>query len=508
MGIKTLARQSTFYLLGQIAVLLVGFYSFRLFTHVLSVADYGTADLISRLVLLGTALGKLGVQNAVMRFYEAKTRDSDKLAVKRHFSTALVGTGLAGLVVAAILGGLFVVFNPAESHTEVLALAAGGLALSRILHAILLNILRVEERPGMYAMVNVGTRILTVASIVGLFAVAGENLKSYFFGTVVVEALVVIALLIWLNWRGLLGLDVVDWQAFREMVAFGLPLIAFETMTIMMDAGDRVLIRYYLGATSLGFYTAAFALCLYLHDLMMTPINLAMTPLYLKIWANEGAAATSAFLSQSLRMYIMAACGVLAGVIACANDAVILLASKKFEASVGLVPWIVAGMFLYAANSFFNAGMVIHKQTANLAKFSLIVVLFKLVCNSLLLPRLGLNGAVISTVTAYALFLFLTARASLPMLPLKVDMGTLMRAGLALGAAAFCALQVHLESHLIGLLVRGCCSVVVYATVLASIDGEARGYLKRGWQVIRRLQPAAPVTVGLAYVVLHLSVNS
>jgi len=486
MGVKTLARQSSHYLVGQVAMMALGFASFPVFTRVLSLADYGTIDLLQRLVLLGTALGKLGVQNAVIRFYEAQAKGEGEDGLRRHVSSAIVGTTLSGLLVGAVLSLIFFYSSPAGPANYVMAMFAGLLALLRIQQAIFLNVLRVEERTKLYTITTVGTRLFTLVAIFGLFFLRGKGLETYFAGTVAVEAVAILALAAWLMRRGLLGWAGMDWTMFKSMVAFGAPLIAFETLTVMMDAGDRFLIRYFLGAESLGLYTAAFALCLYIHDLMMAPLNMALTPLYLRIWQNDGAERTSVFLGQALRMFVMAACGLLAGVIVCAPDAVVLLASKKYAGAAPLVPWIAGGMFLYAANSFFNAGMVIHKRTKDLAWFSLTIVVFKLAANSLLLPRLGLNGAVISTVAAYGLFMALTARASLPLLPLRLDVGTLVRAGAACALAALCGSWWRIDSHVVGFLVRGTSAVVVYGGVMAAVDGEARGYLRQGWLLLRR----------------------
>lgn len=480
MGVKTLAKQSSHYLAGQVAIMLLGFVSVPIFARILSRADYGTIDLISRFVLLGTAFGKLGVQNAVIRFYDAQAKED---GLQKHISTAIAGTTFAGLLVGALLSAVFYWTSPVSLT---MILFAGLLTLVRIEQAILQNVLRVEERTVLYNFVTVGTRLFTIAAILSLFFLRGKGLETYFGGTIAVEAVAMLALVGWLWRRGVLRWQGVNWTSFKAMVVFGAPMIAFEALTVSMDFGDRVLINYFLGADRLGLYTAAYAICLYLHDLMMVPINMALTPLYIRIWQNEGQQATSAFLGRAMRLFVMAACGLFAGIVACSHDAMIIMFSEKYAASTPLVPWIAGGMFLYAANSFFNAGIVIHKKTKMLAWFSLTIVVFKLAANTLLLPRVGLDGAVISTVGAYILFMALSARASLPLLPLRIDAAGLGRAALACAVAAYCATLFHFDSHILSFLVRGSCAVGVYVTLLAAIDREARGYLRQGWQLARR----------------------
>jgi hypothetical protein len=93
---------------------------------------------------------------------------------------------------------------------------------------------------------------------------------------------------------------------------------------------------------------------------------------------------------------------------------------------------------------------------------------------------------VISTVCAYIVFMALTARASLPLLPLRLDGGTIFRAGLACVSAVILGGLWQIENHVVSFLLRGVTAVIVYAGILAMVDGEARGYLGKAWQYIKR----------------------
>ena len=44
----------------------------------------------------------------------------------------------------------------------------------------------------------------------------------------------------------------------------------------------------------------------------------------------------------------------------------------------------------------------------------------------------------------------------------------------------------RIESHYVGFLVRGASAVVVYVAVLAALDREARGYMSKGWLILRK----------------------
>jgi len=471
------------YVVGQALTMLLGFVSFPIFARAFTVSEYGIMDLVQRLVLLGTAVGKLGIQHSVIRYYREDGNNEESR--RRCVSTAMVGTVISGLLMGLLLALSFLVFAPAGPQMLWFAAGvAGVLAMVRVPQSIYWNVFRVEERTVLLNVIYVGQRALTVAAIIGLFWWE-KSIRAYFAGTVIVETLFLLAILAWFWRRGAVKLGAVDWGVFKGMAVFGLPLIAYEGMTILLDAGDRVMIQYFLGAEPLGFYAAAFSLCLYLHDLLTVPVQMAMVPLYLRIWAEQGAESTREFLEQALRVFVMGAFLVLAGVIVCSRDAIMIMAGAKFERSAMLIPWIAAGILVYASSAFLNSAFIIHKRTQDMAKYAAITVVVKMAVNAALLPLFGLTGAVVSTVAGYFLFIALAARASRRTMPLAIDVPGIFRSAFAMGMAALVASQIHLDSLIADLLARGTCAVVVYAIVLLSVDGEARRFGRRGWEILK-----------------------
>ena len=63
------------------------------------------------------------------------------------------------------------------------------------------------------------------------------------------------------------------------------------------DRGNRVggpgfgrpfFVQHFLGAQALGFYAAAYGIATYLQDVMMAPLQLALFPICMKVWASQG----------------------------------------------------------------------------------------------------------------------------------------------------------------------------------------------------------------------------
>ena len=158
------------------------------------------------------------------------------------------------------------------------------------------------------------------------------------------------------------------------------------------------MVRYYLGAEALGFYSVAYGLSQYVNDLMTVPLGLAILPIYLRLWKSEGRARTTEFLHISLDFYLMAAVGIYMLVTLGSHDALLLLASPKYLGADRLIPYLVGGLLIYTTHVFLCAGLLIQKKTGIMALALACSTALNIVLNCLLLPRLGLQGAAVRCV--------------------------------------------------------------------------------------------------------------
>jgi O-antigen/teichoic acid export membrane protein len=484
-GIKTLVRHSSHYITGQACLIAIGLVSFRYFTSVLSVADYGLMEFIQKLALVGTAAGKLGIQHAVLRFYKPKEFAQDPQAARRFYSTGLLGATSTALLAGVVTGAAFLLIG-GKGNPASLALLAAALATIRVLTSIFLVILRAEERAAQSNWMNVITRGITVSSVIALFAAFGPRLPLYFAGMVSTEGLLVAVLTAWILSRGLLGFHWFDRSLYREMVAFGLPMLAYETIAVSLDSADRFLIRSLVGPDPLGYYAAANTVCVYIQDLLMVPINMAMIPIYLRLYNTDGPQRAAEFISDSFRLFIMAATCLVAGVAACAPSAIVLLASAKYASSARLIPWIVASLVLYASVSFFNAGLWIEKKTRTMATLVGITLLVKVALNLVLLPRFGLGGAIAASIVGFTVLLGLTAFYSRRLLSVNVDVPLLLRSTVCAALAATIGIQLHLASPAAELAARAAAVLAVFIPALTLIDPTARRTLQQGLLTVRQ----------------------
>jgi O-antigen/teichoic acid export membrane protein len=279
--------------------------------------------------------------------------------------------------------------------------------------------------------------------------------------------------------RHCLSRQPVAWHAvsmpqWRAMVAFGLPMLAHEAASIVLSMGDRTLVQQHLGAESLGVYVAAYNLCDYLRAALLAAAVAAAQPAYLRLHAEEGGAATAAFLGRFVHLYAVAAAGLVAVVSAIGAPLLEVLASPRYVPGAVVVPWVMTALALDTLVVVLGAGLYLHKRTRRIALAVFASALLNLGANAWLLPRIGLVGAGIAAVAGYGLLLVLCACAGRQALVVPLPWVAVIRAVAMAIVAWLAAVTLDAGSAIGTLALRTGVALAVYAAGMAWLDTLAR----------------------------------
>jgi len=479
--LKKLLQQSSHYVAGLGGGVTLGFISFPIFTRVFSVADYGTIDFVQKLLLLLTATSKFGLQNSALRFYNAREFTSNPQMARRYYSTMFFGITLAALGTTAVLIAGIQLTRASLLRTSLAgALLVSSLLFLRSIQSILWCFLRVEERTKTYSIISVALKAATLASVCLLLFWFGQSSPQiYFAGAVAVELPVVAMFTASLVRRRMLRLGAFDLSFFKESLVFGAPLVFYEIAATVLDSGDRVLVRQYLGPEALGLYSVAYGLASHVNELLIAPLSLALVPIYMKLWTRDGDKSTADFLSAALDVFLMISAGVVAAAATLSPELLIVLASRKYMGAERLIPVIVGGLLIYATYIFVGAGLLIHRRTAVMSKVMFLSAAVNIALNCVLLPRIGVQAAAWTTVLSYALCILLLARESFRVLPLKLEPVAFTKYVCAAFITWAVASRIHFSGPLVNLICKAPIVLLSYGWLLYVLDARVRHMIAR-----------------------------
>src|SRR3954454_8036250 len=234
--LRRLATTGAAYTASSILSKLIAVALLPLYTRYLTPADYGAAEVLFAAVVSASIVIRLGVIEALLRFYYKSGEDPDRV-VRSSFAALFWTTTLGALILLPFADPISqaLLDKPAP---ELARIAIGGLWVLT-LHEYLLTLFRLEERARAYfgwTIVNVLATIpVTVALVVG----ADEGARGLLLGSYGVGAVFVLGLIfihrrrLSLRWeRPLLG----------RVMRFGVPTMPAELSLYSLNFIDRIIL--------------------------------------------------------------------------------------------------------------------------------------------------------------------------------------------------------------------------------------------------------------------------
>jgi O-antigen/teichoic acid export membrane protein len=366
-----------------------------LYTRRLTPAEYGDYALAQTLVLIFPALFTFGLLSAIPRvFYDGDVAASGPrtASVASWLAVLAIGSGL--LAEAAVLA----LASPGEhlfGRWELTCiLAAGvGMALAGVPHVYL----RASQRTLTAAMFQLLQFVLSAGSGLALVAAAGRGLRGSIEALAVSSGIagVVSLAFIVLRMRGAL-----DRAVLREALRFSIPFVPHIVASWFQGVTDRWTMKGIGLDRELGGYSLAAQL--------VSPVPLVVNayadadnPRQGEIFRASGLAGIDAILNRTRRAYLLATI-LPAGLIVAAVPVLSLLVGKDFVPALRLLPFLLVSS-LFDALQYPSANVVYYASSTRyvpIATVSSGVVNVGL--NILLIPHLGVYGAIIARAVAAA----------------------------------------------------------------------------------------------------------
>ncbi|MFK7993639.1 MAG: lipopolysaccharide biosynthesis protein [Granulosicoccus sp.] len=459
---------------------LVGLVTFPMLTRNLSVADYGIVGLITSSVTLFIAMGKLGMQHAVIRFF-AQIRNSNIAFSDRQMNSSVSVVFLALAVVTTLL---FLIMGyqvlPAVLQYEnisTLFLLASAIVFVRILGSGIMNFLRAQQRSAEVAIAQSLARFLNLTLLVAV---------------VLASALDPFSVITCLFFAELAGVCFVAYQyrsefyfhhseisvkLARAMLVYGMPLMILESLSLVLRLSDRYLIEAMLGVDELGQYSASYNLTSYLDIIILAAILQAVRPAYIQIWETQGSTKTAEFLSRGFHLYVVIGLPFIAMFSITSPYLLSFLAGPKYAIGTVIIPYVAVSFWLEGALYFLAAGLYIFKNTKVLMFCSLVATIINLGLNLVFIPRFGITGAAAVTVFSYGVFMVSVALLSFRHVKFRVEWVAPIFATLASLLVYILMTRIDFGGDSVNFLLKGFTGTLVLLVVIWMLAPETRNWL-------------------------------
>lgn len=415
--LRRLATTGAAYTAASVVSKLIAVALLPLYTRYLTPADYGAAEVMFAAVVAVSILIRLGVIEALLRFYYLKRENSARV-VSTSFAL-LFWAGAATVALAMPFAGPISELLLAREDAALARVAILGLWVLT-LSEYLLTLFRLDERAKAYFTVTIVSALATIVLTVALVVFAGQGAMGVLVGSYAVGAVAVIALSI-LHWRRLsLRLDL---GLLRRMLRFGLPTMPAELSLYSLNFIDRIIIVRFVGLAEAGLYSLAvkFAQAV---NILARGFHLAWPPLAYSI-TDDGEARR--FYSLVVTWFSAFCAFVVVGLWLLARWILRALAAPEYFEAFEAVGLISAGAALYG---LYMVQVVILGRTGR-TEFNLPATFAATAANVglnlILVPPYGIVGAGLALVLSYVVVLGLMYAFTQRLFPIPYEWGRLVR---------------------------------------------------------------------------------
>ena len=339
---------------------------------------------------------------------------------------------------------------------------------------ILTSFLRAEQRTKLFNIIGIIRRYSSLALGIFLFFYLVKGLYGFFFGQLITGLAILFLLLYLFKEKIRLKRENISLDSIKASIGFGLPLVWAEFGHLALNYADRYLVQFYLGSVSLGLYTAAYNLSTHVTEVIIYPINYAMTPIYMNILVNKGAEKTKEFFAKMFRYFLLIIIPVAVGFIAIGKETLMFLASSKYIEAYPVLPYVVVGQSIYACTIILNSGLFINKKTYILNNIMILTCLFNIGLNVFLIPRFGIVGAAQATLLSYVLYAIVITYYAFREFSFTIDFRRIIRYAIAASIMFIAVKNIHFQVASLNLLCQIGVGAVTYALFVLLLDKEIR----------------------------------
>ncbi len=412
MGNKSLfnlIKQSGLYALGNMAIKLSGLMLAPLYlnTRILSLEAYGQFAVLYVFAQLCIIIVGLGFGNGLLRYVGREEKGKEEASLP---FTAVVSTIFLAIIYSVIiwmfadrLAGYFL-----DDASQQRVIQYFGIYVAcKVVASVPMMLLRIQERVGLYVVVIVLEMLVLIGGVYQFLANQHMGLEGIYLAYAMASGGQMLVLLM------VLGFNMkwhFEWKLLKPVFAYGGPLIFVGLAGLVLNAGDRFILKELSTDAIVGKYEWAARLSGVLNLFVVQSFQLAFTVLGLK---TLGSGDLSLHRRAFRHFSIWAAWAVL-GISLLAFDLTAALGKVGVDdyylSSAVLVFPLAMGAMIYGVYMVINNVFFATAKTHVITWMVVSTAMLNLVLNILLVPRFEAFGAAAATVISYALLVWLANR--------------------------------------------------------------------------------------------------
>lgn len=452
---KNLKNNIILFFLANMGSKLVTFVLVPFYTHALSTAEYGTADIIVSTTSLLVPFATWGMGDVITMYLIKREFDYKSIVSNSVFLLIL------GNIILCIFYPLIGMIQTFSNYVWLFAM----LVITQSLYGILQSYARGIDKTVAFAASGMIYTLCLVSLNIYFLTVAQIGVKGYLLSMVLAYSISNFYLLVSTKMLNEFSIIFTQKRIIKNILKLAIPLLPNSVLWWLMNLCDKYSILYFLGADSNGLYSVA--------NKLPTVIAVAYG-IFQQAWQ-----LTSMTLDNKDKRSEMYSemFEILSGLLACVASILIIICKpyitifcdSTYAEAWKVTPFLIMSSICNSISSFFGSNYILMRNTFAALKVTIVGTIINACMNIILINIIGLQGAAIATCLGFLYMDFKKAYDTRGFTPLKVHPVRLVKIVVLLFLETMIVLLVDsLTSYFLGAAVFGCI-VLLYRDIIAKI---------------------------------------
>jgi len=459
--LKSTARNSFIYGIGNLSTKLIGLILLPLYTRILPVGEFGMLAMLETTSQVLITVFGLSLYNAFLRWYwDKEYSESRKSLFFSVFAFLIVISFIMAVSLCAGSRALSSVLLNNSEYFGLIRLMAITAAFE-IVGVLPLTLMRVEERPQLFITSNIIKFSVNLLLTIFFIVILKHRIEGIYEAQIIgnIVFFLFLSKYIWRKTEARLNV-----KALKEMLSFSMPLVFASIAGIFLNLTDRYAIKFMNGLEQLGSYQFGFKIANAIKIIVLNSVSFALTPVIYKIIDEKG---SKRFYSKILTYMGFGVMLIVMIVSFYGKEISMILADKEeYRSAYTIIPVLAFGLFFSSLRDMVFTGLNITKKTRISATIIIIVSAANIGLNIFFISFFSSMGAAIATVLSQLLYLGLVSRYSQKYFYIPYEWIKILKifiTGVFLSAIAMLTNKLSLiPAILIKLLLLGSFPVILY----------------------------------------------
>lgn len=386
------------YLSGSLFNAAIGFIFIPLFMSNLSVSDYGAFSVLQLCGTIFSAVCYFGITSAFTRSYFDYQKESEKV---KCLSTAFVLVNVGGIT-QVILGSIFSKFLSeflfGSDRYYALIIASLASAAFVFLNFFFLTYFRLANRPRIFLILSAFSAILNTTLTYIFLVVFDKGVYGVIYGGLISQCItyVILFVTVFPGFNAFLF----DHKQAKIMLRYGFQIVLSSAAGLSIIWSDQFFINHFLTLHEVGIYSLSVKLAGIISFIFVTPFFQVVNPIILDSLKLKN---TKMLCQYYYDKYLYIG---LASIVCTYYFSYIYFSffdGSEYAAALNYLPWLLLSLFLHGSINILSIGFSITRNMRPQSKVYIFIALLNIILNSILIPWLGVFGAVLSTILSYSI---------------------------------------------------------------------------------------------------------